>query len=42
MPRRGKECNNCQNGDEVVTDEIYPDVRAVEDEPHTEVENENS
>jgi cytochrome c2 len=42
MPRRGKECNACHEGDQVVNNEIYPEMRAIEDEPYTEVESENS
>ena len=30
MPRRGEERNAGQQGDEVVADEIYPDMRAIE------------
>jgi hypothetical protein len=42
MPWRGEECNTCHEGDEVVTNEIYPDVRAIEGEPHPKVNNKNS
>jgi len=30
MSRGGKECSACQEGDEVVTNEIYPELRTIE------------
>ena len=42
MARGGKEGNTSNQGYEVVTNEIYPEMRAIEDEPYTEVESENS
>ena len=42
MPRRGEERNAREQGDEVVADEIYPDLRAIEDEPHPKVDKKDS
>jgi len=38
MSWRGKECDTCHEGDEVVTNEIYPDMGAVEGVPNPEVD----
>jgi cytochrome c2 len=41
MARRGKECNTCHKGDEVIAKEIYPYLWAIECKPYPEVEKKN-
>jgi hypothetical protein len=38
MSWRGKERGTCHESDEVVTNEIYPDMPAIESHPNSEVD----
>ena len=42
MPWRAKECNTCHEGDQVVNNEIYPDMRSIEGESNPKVDKKNS